>query len=79
MPNCSNSYWLRVFRWLLAAAGAMSVMSAVVNIIAAVQLFEPSDEAALGISRREVIWWYMPVLVGGLVMLYYSFRPLRRK
>ena len=69
--------WSKVLRVLLLSGGGMSVMSAVVNIIAAVRLLEPSDEASLGFSRNEVIAWYVPLLLGGLVMLYFGL--CRRK
>lgn len=55
----------------------MAVLSAVVNITAAVQLLEPSDEESIGLSRNFVVAEYSVQLLLGAAMLFFGFR--RRK
>jgi heme A synthase len=64
-------------RIALIMLGALAIMSAVVNIVAALQLLEPGDEDALGLSRRWLLTQYALQLVLGAAMIFFGFR--RRK
>ena len=64
-------------RITLIVLGALAIMSAVVNIVAALQLLEPGDEEALGLSRRWLLASYSLQIVVGAVMIFIGFR--RRK
>ncbi|MBC7366920.1 MAG: hypothetical protein H7343_08950 [Undibacterium sp.] len=75
------SLWHRMWPGLLIGSGATLIFSAVMNLVSAVILIEPSDAAALGISRAEVLVWYGAVLLAGglLVGLGVRRRRLTRK
>jgi hypothetical protein len=64
-------------RIALIVLGALAITSAVVNIIAAVELLEPGDEEALGLSRHWLLAQYALQIVLGAVMIFIGFR--RRK
>jgi hypothetical protein len=64
-------------RIALVVLGALAITSAVVNIIAAVELLEPGDEEALGLSRHWLIAQYALQIVLGAVMIFIGLR--RRK
>jgi hypothetical protein len=64
----------KFLRFLLIALGAMAVLSAVVNIMAAIELLEPSDEGAFGLGRNFVVAEYSVQALAGLAMLYFGFR-----
>jgi len=68
---------VRGLRIALIVLGALAITSAVVNIIAAVELLEPGDEEALGLSRHWLIAQYSLQIVLGAVMIFIGFR--RRK
>jgi hypothetical protein len=62
-------FLLRLLRFALVATGAITLTSAIVNIIAAVRLIEPSDEASLGVTRGEVIGWFIGPLLFGVALI----------
>jgi hypothetical protein len=64
----------KFLRFLLIALGALAVMSAVVNIMAAIELLEPSDETSIGLGRNFVVAEYSVQLLAGLALLYFGFR-----
>ena len=64
-------------RVALIMLGAVAITSAVVNIIAAVELLEPGDEETLGISRHWLLAQYAVQIFLGAMMIYFGFR--RRK
>ncbi len=64
----------KFLRFLLIALGAMAILSAVVNIMAAIELLEPSDDQSIGLGRNFVVAEYSVQFLGGLVMLYFGFR-----
>lgn len=66
-----------LLRLLLILLGAAAIVSAIVNIIAAVQLLEPSDAEAIGLSRGFVVTEYSVQLLFGAVMLFFGFRRRR--
>ncbi|MCX6955052.1 MAG: hypothetical protein NTV51_23095 [Verrucomicrobia bacterium] len=61
---------LRKFlRFGLIGFGALAVMSAVVNMIAAWQLIEAAEEQSLGITRGEFVAAYGVILLVGVAMV----------
>ena len=58
----------------LIGLGAMTAMSAVVNIVAAWQLIEPAEEQSLGITRNEFIVTYGVLLLAGATMIFFGLR-----
>ena len=56
----------------LIGLGAMTAMSAVVNILAAWQLIEPAEEQSLGITRNEFIVTYGVMLLAGATMIFFA-------
>lgn len=67
----------KAIRLGLASTGAMTIMSGIVGIIAAIQLIEPSEEQSLGISRNEFVGSYAVLITIGLLLVWLGFR--RRK
>jgi hypothetical protein len=65
-------------RFLLIGIGATAVLSAVVNLMATIELMEPSDEAVMGMSRNALIASYVIQISVGLTMLYFGFRKRKR-
>ena len=64
----------RIARYLVLSVGAALTISAVVNIYAAFQLLEPSDELSLGISRNQIVGTYTGLLVCGLALIWVGLR-----
>jgi hypothetical protein len=64
-------------RIALIVLGALAIMSAVVNLIAALELLEPGDEEAFGLSRHWLFAEYALQIVLGAAMIFIGFR--RRK
>lgn len=60
---------VRVIRYALMGLGAVTVMSAAVNMLGAVMLLEASDEASLGFTRNEFIGWYVGPAALGIVLI----------
>ena len=76
----SNEPWTkRLLRYALIAGGGSALISAVVGIISAYQLIEPSDEQALGITPRDFAIMYVVMAAFGLVMLFFGFRLKAKK
>jgi hypothetical protein len=67
----------KLLRFFLVGIGALTLVTAVVEIVASVKLLEPSDAESLGMSRNFVIT--MNALQGaiGIVLIYVGLR--RRK
>jgi len=74
-----SRFLVRLLRVFLVGTGTMTMVMAVVNIVAAVQLIEPAEEASLGITRNEMIGWYIGPIVFGLLMVYVGLRPWKSK
>lgn len=53
--------------------------SAIVNIIDAMQLIEPSDEAALGVTKLEVVSWFIVPLLSGVALITLGLWPWRKR
>lgn len=60
---------VRAIRYGLIGFGALTVVSAAVNIVGARMLIEVSDEAQLGFTRNEFILWYIGPAVFGVGMM----------
>jgi len=58
----------------LIGFGALTVMSSVVNIIAAWQLIEAAEEQSLGITRHELVVTYGVMLVIGAALIVTGLR-----
>jgi hypothetical protein len=72
--------WLiRFLRFTLIGVGAMTLTSAVINIIAAIRLIEPSDEASLGVTKSEVVSWFIGPLLFGIALIVLGFWPWKKK
>lgn len=67
----------KLLRYFLVGIGALTLVTAVVEIVASVKLLEPSDAESLGMSRNFVIT--MNSLQGaiGITLIYVGLR--RRK
>ncbi len=59
----------KLLRFGLIGIGALTVASAVVNLIAAGQLIEAAEEQSLGITRNEFMLTYGVVLAGGVALV----------
>ncbi len=67
----------KMLRFFLIGIGALTLVTAVVEIIASVKLLEPSDAASLGMSRNFVITMNSLQGAVGIVLIYVGLR--RRK
>jgi hypothetical protein len=67
----------KLLRFFLVGIGALTVVSAIVEIVAAVRLLEPSDAESLGMSRNFVIGMNSCQGLVGVVLMYFGLR--RRK
>jgi hypothetical protein len=67
----------KLLRFFVVGIGALTLVTAAVEIVASVKLLEPSDAESLGMSRNFVIT--MNALQGaiGIVLIYFGLR--RRK
>ena len=59
----------KFLRFGLIGFGALTVVSAVVNLIAAWQLIEAAEEQSLGITRNEFMLTYGVVLAVGVGLI----------
>jgi hypothetical protein len=69
---------VRAIRYGLIGFGALTVVSAAVNIVGARMLIEVSDEAQLGFTRNEFILWYIGPAVLGVAMIVFGALWRRR-
>ncbi len=58
----------------LMGFGALMVISAVVNMIAACQLIDAAEEQSLGITRNEFVGTYAVILVTGAAIIVAGVR-----
>ena len=70
---------VRIIRYGMIGVGASSVVTSVVNIVAAVQLLDPLAEESLGVTRKEVIGWYIIPGLFGLGMMIFGFCWRRKR
>lgn len=72
--------WLKkILCYGLIGCGGSSVVSAVVGIISAYTLIEPSDEQAVGITPGDFVGFYVVLLLGGIAMIWFGLWLRRRK
>ena len=64
----------KFLRFGLIGLGALAVLSAVVNIVAAWQLIDASTEESLGITRTEWVSTYVLILLVGVSVIYAGLR-----
>ncbi len=69
---------IRVIRYGLIGLGAITIVSAAVNVIGAFALIEVSDEAQLGFTRNEFIAWYIGPALFGLILIVVGARWRRK-
>lgn len=74
-----SRFLIRLLRIFLVGTGVMTMVMAVVNIVAAVQLIEPAEEASLGITRNEIIAWYAGPIVFGFILVWIGLRSWKSK
>ena len=66
-----------LLRLVLIAAGASTLVSALVNLMAAIRLLEPSDEQVIGLSRGYLLIAYSLQLVLGGLLIFLGCRKRR--
>jgi hypothetical protein len=64
---------IRVIRYGLMFVGGSTLVSAVVNIIAAVKLIDPYAEESIGVTRGQVIGWYIFPAIFGIALIAFGF------
>jgi hypothetical protein len=69
----------RALYWMVIGFGAVTLVSAVANIVGAVLLISPVEEDALGVTRTEVIRWFSCAAAAGVVLISYGVYLLNRK
>jgi hypothetical protein len=67
----------KLLRFFLIGIGALTTVTAVVEIVAAVKLLDPADAESLGMSRNFVITMNSLQGAVGIVLIYFGLR--RRK
>ena len=69
----ARSFWPGV----LICAGIALDLSAALNLFSTLYLFEPSDAVSLGITRGEVLGWYVALLIAGALLIALGVRGRR--
>jgi integral membrane sensor domain MASE1 len=76
----SDEPWSKRFlRFALIGVGGSAILSAVIGVISAYQLVEPSDEQAVGITPRDFLISYAVMAAVGGVMIFLGWRLRRKK
>ena len=70
---------VRILRYFLIGFGAITLISAVVNIMGAVALVDSTTEESLGVTQREVILWFVGPALLGLALIVFGFFWRRKK
>ena len=68
----------KFLRFALIGGGASAVISAVIGIISAFKLIEPSDEQAVGITPWDFVGFYALMILVGAAMIFFGLR-MRKK
>ena len=66
-------WMIRVIRYGLMFVGGSMLVSAIVNVVAAVKLIDPYAESSLGVTRGQVIGWYIFPAVFGIALIAFGF------
>lgn len=69
---------IRTIRYALIGFGAITLMSAIVNIVGAVELLDAGTEDSLGFSRNEFIGWFIGPGLLGIVLVVVGFMWRRK-
>jgi len=69
-----STFLRKAVRLGLIGAGAVAILSAIVNLVAAWKLIEPADEQSLGITRTEITWWFIALIALGGALIYFGLR-----
>jgi hypothetical protein len=69
----------KFLRFALVGGGASAVISAIVGVISAYRLIEPSDEQAVGITPGDFVGFYAVMLLGGAAMIFFGLRLRQKK
>jgi hypothetical protein len=77
VKSASSAFGRKVLRVALGGVGVSLIISSAVNVFAAYQLIEVSDEAAVGISRNEIVVGYLALGLAGALLIGLALR-LRR-
>ncbi len=64
----------KLLRYALIGGGAAAGISAVVGVISAYQLIEPSDEQAVGITPGDFVGFYAVMALLGAAMIFGGLR-----
>ncbi len=64
----------KLLRFGLTGLGALTVVSALVNIIATWQLIDAAEEQSLGITRGEFVGTYAVIFLVGAGMIFFGLR-----
>ena len=64
----------KILGYGLIGSGALTVMSGVVNILAARQLIDDAEAASLGVTRNEFVYTYAGFVLAGAVMIAFGWR-----
>jgi hypothetical protein len=64
----------KLLRLGLVGLGALTVISALVNMVAAWQLIEAAEEQSLGITRNEFVGTYGVILLVGTAIIVVGAR-----
>jgi hypothetical protein len=64
----------KFIRLALTGLGVIVLLSGLVNLISAITLLEPSDEASLGISRNLVNVFCITAMLCGIALIYLGLR-----
>ena len=59
----------KLLRFALLGGGVSAVVSAIVGVISAYRLIEPSDAQAFGITPEDFVGFYAVILLAGAAML----------
>ena len=64
----------KALRFVLVGIGSLVIISALVNIVSAGMLIEPSDEQSLGITRKEIFVQYGAGFIAGATLVWLGLR-----
>ena len=69
---------VRTIRYGLIGLGAVTLMSAVINIVGATQLMDAGDDS-LGFTRREFISWFIGPGLLGIALIVFGVMWRRKR
>ena len=69
----------KFLRFALIGGGASAVISAVIGVISAYELIEPSDQQAVGIAPSDFVGFYVVMLLFGAGMIFFGLRLKPKK